>query len=152
MTVIKGSSDPSHFIFEINVGKSRIRHTTTLKLNNECRIRLVPTLISKIKWLVPELPLMCQFWSLFFTVEWFFPMEISPEFRMKPWRAIGKTHPTLFKLTLSRSKFAISGTSGHFPHHTFFCARSVENRAIIIFIFSLLKNLMNEYLHLDYFL
>ena len=25
------SSDPSHYIFEINVGKSRIRHTTTLK-------------------------------------------------------------------------------------------------------------------------
>ena len=29
---IKGSSDPSHFIFEINVGKRRIRHGTTLKL------------------------------------------------------------------------------------------------------------------------
>ena len=29
----KGSSDPSHFIFEINVGKSRNRHRTTLKLN-----------------------------------------------------------------------------------------------------------------------
>ena len=27
---LKGSSDPSHFIFEINVGKSRIRHRTTL--------------------------------------------------------------------------------------------------------------------------
>ena len=66
--------DPSHFIFEINVGKSRIRHTTTLKLNDEfldrlnidwrfkfrvviCRIRLFPTLISKIKWLLSELPL-----------------------------------------------------------------------------------------------
>ena len=31
---IKGSSDQSHFIFEINVGKSRIRHTTTLNLND----------------------------------------------------------------------------------------------------------------------
>ena len=31
----KGSSDQSHFIFEINVGKSRIRHTTTLKYNVE---------------------------------------------------------------------------------------------------------------------
>ena len=31
----KGSSDPSNFIFEINVGKSRIRHRTTLKLNDE---------------------------------------------------------------------------------------------------------------------
>ena len=31
---IKGGSDPNHFIFEINVGKSRIRHTTTLKLND----------------------------------------------------------------------------------------------------------------------
>ena len=29
--VFKGTSDPSHFIFEINVGKSRIRHETTLK-------------------------------------------------------------------------------------------------------------------------
>ena len=28
---IKGSPDPSHFIFEINVGKIRIRHRTTLK-------------------------------------------------------------------------------------------------------------------------
>ena len=68
--IIKGSPDPSHFIFEINLGKSRIRHTTTLKLNDEfprrlqidlrsrylikfrvvlCRIRHLPTLISKIK-------------------------------------------------------------------------------------------------------
>ena len=30
MTNIKGSSDPNHYIFEINVGKRRIRHTTTL--------------------------------------------------------------------------------------------------------------------------
>ena len=38
----KGSSDPSHFtsIFEINVGKRRIRHTTTLKLNGEFQDRL----------------------------------------------------------------------------------------------------------------
>ena len=43
----KGSSDPSHFIFEIKVGKSRIRHRT----------RFLPTLISNIKWLGPELPL-----------------------------------------------------------------------------------------------
>ena len=27
---LQGSSDPSHFIFEINVGKGRIRHRTTL--------------------------------------------------------------------------------------------------------------------------
>ena len=39
----KGSSDPSHFIFEINVGKGRIR--------------LFPILISKIYWLGFELPL-----------------------------------------------------------------------------------------------
>ena len=32
---IKGSSDPNHLIFEINVGKSRIRYTTTLKWNVE---------------------------------------------------------------------------------------------------------------------
>ena len=31
----KGSQDPNHFIFEINVGKRRIRHRTTLKLNDE---------------------------------------------------------------------------------------------------------------------
>ena len=30
----KGSPDRSHFIFEINVGKSRIRHRTTLNLND----------------------------------------------------------------------------------------------------------------------
>ena len=29
----KGSPNPSHFIFEINIGKRRIRHRTTLKLN-----------------------------------------------------------------------------------------------------------------------
>ena len=33
----KGSSDSSHFIFETNAGKSRIRHTTTLKWNGEFR-------------------------------------------------------------------------------------------------------------------
>ena len=32
---VKGSSDPNHFIFEINVGKSLIRYRTTLKLNDE---------------------------------------------------------------------------------------------------------------------
>ena len=71
---IKGSSDPSQFIFEINVGKSRIRHRTTLNLNIQSiltrsrnssfrfrvvlwRIRLFPTLILKIKWFGSELPL-----------------------------------------------------------------------------------------------
>ena len=34
-TKLKGSSDPSNCIFEINVGKSRIRHKTTLKLNDK---------------------------------------------------------------------------------------------------------------------
>ena len=33
--ILKGCSDPSHFIFKINVGKSRIRQTTTLKLNDK---------------------------------------------------------------------------------------------------------------------
>ena len=33
MVIFKGSPDPSHFIFGIIVGKSRIRHRTTLKLN-----------------------------------------------------------------------------------------------------------------------
>ena len=31
---IKGSPGPSHYIFEINVGKSRIRHRTTLNFND----------------------------------------------------------------------------------------------------------------------
>ena len=33
--LIKGSPDPNHFIFEINIGMRRIRHTKTLKLNDE---------------------------------------------------------------------------------------------------------------------
>ena len=44
---VKGSSDPRYqcrkfliSIFDINVGKSRIRHTTTQKLNNEFVDRL----------------------------------------------------------------------------------------------------------------
>ena len=73
----KGCQYPSHFTFEINVGKRRI-----LKLNHSeiewwisrltqtrlkirffkfrvvlCRIRLVPTLFSKIKWLAYGLPI-----------------------------------------------------------------------------------------------
>ena len=31
--LFKGSSDPSHLILQINVGKRRIRHKTTLNLN-----------------------------------------------------------------------------------------------------------------------
>ena len=31
---VKGSSDTSHFIFQVNVGKRRIRHRTTLNLND----------------------------------------------------------------------------------------------------------------------
>ena len=30
----KDSPDQSHFIFEINVGKSRIRHRTTMNIND----------------------------------------------------------------------------------------------------------------------
>ena len=37
---LKGSSDPSHFIFEINLRKSRIRYTVTLKWNDEFLDRL----------------------------------------------------------------------------------------------------------------
>ena len=74
MFQFKGSSDPSHFSFEINVGKSRNRQRTTLNLNAQsifsrsrnssfnfrvvlCRFRLFPTLISKIIWLGSGLPL-----------------------------------------------------------------------------------------------
>ena len=63
---VKGSSDQIHFIFEYNIGKSRIRHTTTPKLNFKrdlnrltmvsfkfrlviFRIRLFPTMISNMK-------------------------------------------------------------------------------------------------------
>ena len=38
--ILKGSPDPSHFIFEINFGKRRIRHRTTLKSNDEFLVRL----------------------------------------------------------------------------------------------------------------
>ena len=72
---IKGSPDPSHFMFEINVGiLDRIRYRTapnfewrrfnrfwkltSFKLRVVLsRNRLFPKLISKIKWLVYELPL-----------------------------------------------------------------------------------------------
>ena len=71
------------FNFEINVGKGRIRHTTTLKLNDKfldrlkidwtfkfrvviCRIRPFPTLISKMKWSGSELPLILIFsWKVY---------------------------------------------------------------------------------------
>ena len=36
----KGRPEPSHFLFEINVGKRRIRHRMTLKLNDEFLDRL----------------------------------------------------------------------------------------------------------------
>ena len=75
---VRGSSDPSYFIFKINVGKGRIQHSTTLKLNDElldrlkidrrlyfrvvpCRIRLFPffktTLNFFWKWLSANLEL-----------------------------------------------------------------------------------------------
>ena len=73
----KGSPDPNHFIFEINVGKGRIRNSLWNKerLCNWiarsdrlgmasfkfrvvlCRIRFFPTLILTIKWLGYGLPL-----------------------------------------------------------------------------------------------
>jgi len=36
---LKGSSDPNHFSFEINVGKSRIRHGTTLNFERDLEIQ-----------------------------------------------------------------------------------------------------------------
>ena len=63
LVIFKGSSDPSHFLFEINVGKRRIRHRTTVNSNEIifnrygnsafnfrvviCRIRPFPTLTWK---------------------------------------------------------------------------------------------------------
>ena len=43
--IFKESSDPSHFIFESNVGKNRIRHKTILKMNDEF---LDPKLIENV--------------------------------------------------------------------------------------------------------
>ena len=50
---LKGSSDQIHFIFENNVGKSRIRHKTTLdrklrfpEFQNSSKIQIILTLIS----------------------------------------------------------------------------------------------------------
>ena len=39
--IFKGSADPSHFIFEINVGMNRIRHRMTLKLNFQIDSKLI---------------------------------------------------------------------------------------------------------------
>ena len=63
-TLLRVVQTLSHFIFEFNVGKGRIRHATTMNLNDEyldrlkidrrfkfrvvqCRIRPFPTLIQK---------------------------------------------------------------------------------------------------------
>ena len=40
MDMLKGSLDQSYFNFEINVGKSRIRHRTTQNLSDEFLDRL----------------------------------------------------------------------------------------------------------------
>ena len=73
--LFKGSCDPIHFIFEINEGPDptcndceiqwrNFRSTQNwLEMNSSefwlvlCRIRLFPTLISKIRWLESGLPL-----------------------------------------------------------------------------------------------
>ena len=108
----KGSPDPSDFLFEINVGKRRIRHKTTLNLNFQsvlsrsrnlsfnfrivaCRIRLLPTIISKTKWLGSELPLRAVHKSLKWdaSFRWsFLPNSVWASIET---RTIGKTQPTL---------------------------------------------------------
>ena len=72
--IFKNRPDPSNLIFEMNVRKRRIEHTTNLKLKDVfldllkiywrfkfsviiSRIRFLPTLILKIKWLWSELSL-----------------------------------------------------------------------------------------------
>ena len=63
---VKGSSDPSHF-FEINAGKSRIRHKNMMSFKFRivlCRIWPFPTSISKLKWL-GLLPLMTSLYRSF---------------------------------------------------------------------------------------
>ena len=44
-TFVKGSSDLSHFIFEINVGKSRIGHRTAPDSNDRIFQNLTPSKI-----------------------------------------------------------------------------------------------------------
>ena len=78
VSVFKASPAPSQYIFEINVGKRRIRHRTTLNLNLQtilsrsknspfnfifiiCRIRLFPTLNSKYNGLRLNYPL--HYWN-----------------------------------------------------------------------------------------
>ena len=39
ISIVKGSSDQSYFIVELNVGKRRIRHRTTLNLNDAISIQ-----------------------------------------------------------------------------------------------------------------
>ena len=62
--MIKDSSDPSHFAFEINVGRERIRHRTTLSFNDAFFNRFgvdleIPTLsdVDLKKWHGSGLPL-----------------------------------------------------------------------------------------------
>ena len=38
--IFKGSPNPSHLFFEINVGKGRIRHRLSLKFNDKFQDRL----------------------------------------------------------------------------------------------------------------
>ena len=70
LTNFKGSSDPSHFIFEINIGRSRIVL---------CRIRWFPTWTLKIKWVGSE---------LFFKTEFLpekRPDSLGPNFWSNSW-------------------------------------------------------------------
>ena len=46
---LKGSSYTSHYIFEIIVGKSRIRHAATLKLNFQIDSKLVENSVIQIQ-------------------------------------------------------------------------------------------------------
>ena len=54
----KDSSDQSHLIFEINVGKKRIRHRTTLKLNFEIDSKSIEDGVIEIQSLSMSDPLL----------------------------------------------------------------------------------------------
>ena len=107
---IKGSTDPSHFIFEINVGKGRMRHRTTLKLNfwidsksiqdgvifsrleDFKLIRFFLTFVLEIEWLGSQLPL-TNLWEI--EIRHLFMVQVR--FQVKGWLKVSKCSPRLWR-------------------------------------------------------
>ena len=135
LTNFKGSSDPSHFIFEINIGRSRIVL---------CRIRWFPTWTLKIKWLGSE---------LFFKTEFLpekRPDSLGPNFWSNSWsdylvqmmirtHIFRKTRPngpseTLSSMQLQVMLFKLSYFS------------KLESSSVVVFLKIFLKNFWNYFL------